>query len=696
MSAAPPVTHCPDREAWLRFQSGANSADELALLSGHLEACGSCRSVLDSLEEPSDELIAGLRSNTPNPFGSERDCRLAIERIQQFIAPAGHAIPAELPTELGSYLIRERIGRGGMGRVYRATHVKLGREVALKVLPRHRWHDVASIARFHRETAALGPLDHPNIVRATDAGEAGGLVFLVMDLVDGIDLGRVVRERGPLPVAAACKIVRQTCDALQYLGERGLVHRDVKPSNIMLGAGGRVKLLDFGLAVHGLGSESESAAGTWDYLAPEQADPARGVDSRADIYSLGCTLFHLLAGRAPFSDAVSAADKERAHAETPPPNLRAIRADVPAGLAAVVDRMMAKQPDDRFASAAEVAAALEPFSIAEARPESRRRYRATAAIAVASIAILGGVLLASGRFQQDPPVTKVEPQPEPPVVAPETPLPATLPIALMGFEERGGKDFAPRVADLLFAQLAGKPGLDLVDRTDLKTILDEQALNASGAVKPDEAVKVGQLTGAKLLITGSVIHADKKVHLVVKVIGTETGRVSGVSVEAPASGELGALVSQLADRIVEKVQKDVAKLCPPSPKTVDRLAELNRKLGAAVRPAVWGARPELESILTATGFTVLDAEEGSKSKADVLLTGSVVHGTSGHVAGLESAFVRVEWKAVDRVSGKVIAAERQTERRVDRTAAAAQEAALRDATMAVAERLLPKLVGRKP
>lgn len=695
MNAVPPVTHCPDREAWLRFQSGTNSADELARLASHLDACGSCRTVLDSLDEPSDDLIAGLKSSTPNPFDGEQDCRLAIERIQQFVGPAGNALPSELPLELGSYRIRERIGRGGMGRVYRATHVKLGREVALKVLPRNRWNDVSSIARFHREMSALGPLDHPNIVRATDAGEAGGLVFLAMDLVEGIDLGRLVRERGPLPVGESCEIIRQVCDALQYLADRSLVHRDVKPSNIMRVAGGGVMLLDFGLAIHGIGSESQSVAGTWDYLAPEQADPARSVDSRADLYSLGCTLFHLLAGRAPFADAATAVEKERAHAETPPPSVRSIRDDVPAGLATVIQRLMAKRPEDRFESAAAVSAALAPFCMA--RPQTRRRfgYRVAAAVAVASIAILGGVLLAKGRFQQ--PEAKLSPQPEPPSpVAPEPPRLTTLPIALMGFEERGGKELAPRVADLLFAQLAGKPGIDLVDRTDLKAILDEQALNVSGAVKPDEAVKVGQLTGAKLLITGSVVHADKKVHLIVKVIGTETGRTSGAAVEGPASGELGPLVSQLAERITEKVQQDGAKLCPPSPKAVDRIAEMNRKLGATPRPVVWGSRPELESILTATGFPVLDSEEGSQGKADVLLTGSVVPGSGGSVAGMPCVFVRVEWKAVDRVSGKVIAVERQAERRVDRTEAAAQEAAFREATMGVAERLLPKLVGRKP
>ena len=163
-----------------------------------------------------------------------------------------------------------------------------------------------------------------------------------------------------------------------------------------------------------------------------------------------------------------------------------------------------------------------------------------------------------------------------------------LPVALLGFEERGAgaKELGGKVGDLLFAKLAAKPEFFLVDRADLKKVLDEQSLSLSGAVKSDEAVKVGHLTGAKLLVTGSVVQVDKKVYLVAKVIGTETGRVAGASVEGALSDDLGALAEKLADAIDAAVTRQGEKLVPRRMPAADRVAELNKKLGAGVRPVV--------------------------------------------------------------------------------------------------------------
>ena len=187
-------------------------------------------------------------------------------------------------------------------------HTKLKRPVAIKVLPTDRLRDPRAVARFQREVEAVGRLGHPNIVQALDANELDGRHLLVTEFVDGVDLSRLVRSGGPLPIPDACEIVRQAALGLQHAHAHDLVHRDVKPSNLMLNSAGIVKLLDLGLArlrpempVEADVTTSGQIMGSADYMSPAQCLDARDVDARADIYSLGCTLYFLLAGRAPFS-----------------------------------------------------------------------------------------------------------------------------------------------------------------------------------------------------------------------------------------------------------------------------------------------------------------------------------------------------------------------------------------------------------
>ncbi len=213
---------------------------------------------------------------------------------------------------IGNYVILDKLGVGGMGVVFKARHRRLGRIVALKILPPSFARDRTALARFRREVEAAGKLKHPNIVAALDADEDRGVHFLVMDYVEGRDLDRVVRQRGPLSVVEAIESLIQAARGLAAAHAEGIVHRDIKPSNLMLDTAGTVRVLDLGLArivdasnpfgqaAGGRLTESGMYMGTVDYMPPEQAEDSRRADHRADIYSLGCTLYYLLAGREPF------------------------------------------------------------------------------------------------------------------------------------------------------------------------------------------------------------------------------------------------------------------------------------------------------------------------------------------------------------------------------------------------------------
>ncbi|MCA9141940.1 MAG: serine/threonine protein kinase, partial [Planctomycetales bacterium] len=284
-----------------------------------------------------------------------------------FAASAGHAFFGNLR----DYELQQKLGAGSMGVVYKALHTRLKRSVAIKTLPPNSMHRPETVSRFHREMEAIGQLDDPHIVRAHDAGEVDGTHYLVMEYVDGLDLRELQERVGPLSIANACEIVRQAAMGLQSAAKVGLVHRDLKPSNMMLTRSGTVKILDLGLA-H-ISKESDQTAeltstgqimGTFDYLAPEQATDTKNIDVRADIYSLGCTLFKLLTGRVPYASEQSRTSYQRirAHLEEPVPSIAAIRADVPPELEALLMRMLAKQPAERIQSPKELEQQLANFS----------------------------------------------------------------------------------------------------------------------------------------------------------------------------------------------------------------------------------------------------------------------------------------------------------------------------------------------
>ncbi|HEY1065530.1 MAG TPA: serine/threonine-protein kinase, partial [Pirellulales bacterium] len=267
---------------------------------------------------------------------------------------------------LGNYKLLSHLGSGGMNSVYLAEHTVMRRLVAVKVLPLNSEKDSAFLERFRLESRAIAALDHPNIVRAHDFGNDGDVYYLVMEYVEGKDLHHVVKEKGPLPFSTAADYTRQAADGLAHAHKAGLVHRDVKPANLLLDRRKAIKLLDLGVArfdcddqVDGsMTRTSEQAVlGTADYLAPEQAIDSHNVDCRADVYSLGCTLYFLLTGHPPFPRG-SLAQRMLMHQMSEPAPIYEDRPNAPAGLVAICQKMMSKKPGDRYCSAEEVSAAL--------------------------------------------------------------------------------------------------------------------------------------------------------------------------------------------------------------------------------------------------------------------------------------------------------------------------------------------------
>lgn len=263
------------------------------------------------------------------------------------------------------YVLLDVLGQGGMGRVYLARDSRLGRQVALKVLSRERMTNARAVARFRREARVGAQLQHDNLVRVYDEGEVGGTCYLVMEFIDGKSVGQLLARRGPLPAPIAARIVRQVADGLEHAARKRLVHRDVNPMNILVDQGGTVKLTDLGLAIDledpGTAVTRDGATvGTFDYISPEQARHSHNIDIRSDIYSLGCTLYHMLAGRVPFPQ-VSLPEKLYAHQSLAATPIEVLVPDLPIGLPAVLRQMMAKRPVERFANPEEVSQALQRF-----------------------------------------------------------------------------------------------------------------------------------------------------------------------------------------------------------------------------------------------------------------------------------------------------------------------------------------------
>jgi serine/threonine protein kinase len=371
----------PSPQELSAFSLGRLSDEATAAIASHLEECTACRRAVEN--SGPDSFVSKVRAAKPGgsslPPGASPPLTGGASRgAKNEAAPPPENLPPELANHPRYRILRE-LGRGGMGVVYQAVQTLMDRTVAVKVISPSVLEHRDALARFQAEVKAAAKLDHANIVRAYDADQVGGLHLLVMEFVQGMSLADLVSHKGPLPIAHACHFIRQAALGLQHAFEQGMVHRDIKPQNLMVTAKGQVKILDFGLArlrsesAKGGGlTDAGSFMGTPEYVSPEQATDARTADTRADLYSLGCTLYFLLTGQPPFEED-TAVKLVLAQIEKEPRPLHELRADVPAELSAVAACLLAKNPAQRFQTPIELAQALVPFikTAAKGSPPSR-------------------------------------------------------------------------------------------------------------------------------------------------------------------------------------------------------------------------------------------------------------------------------------------------------------------------------------
>lgn len=350
---------CPKKAELLAFASGRLSDGDCLPIESHLEHCGQCQHALQMLPRESDSVVT-LLQELDELYEREPQWQLLEDRLLDVVSlqsgsECEQAI-SSLPYQLGPYELLEPIGKGGMGDVYKARHTHLQKLVAVKLIAPRRLSDSRALERFSREMVAIGRLDHSGIVRALDAGVVDGVHYLAMELVEGIELGRLTAQLGALPLPDAAKLIQKAARAIAYAHGRGIVHRDVKPSNLLLTWDGQLKVMDLGLALflketasHG----SKEVAGSLPYMAPEQL-AGRRVDARADVFGLAMTFLRLIDPSRPGREAFPEAwEDRRSHLRVHYPQLSADLGDCLA-------KALAHDPVERLGSASDFASALQP------------------------------------------------------------------------------------------------------------------------------------------------------------------------------------------------------------------------------------------------------------------------------------------------------------------------------------------------
>jgi serine/threonine protein kinase/formylglycine-generating enzyme required for sulfatase activity len=384
------VGPCPSSDQLTEYALGTLSTEVAQEMESHLDHCSQCVETMALLETQTD-ILTGLLRTPPEPddvqYLEEEAYLRAVATASCLSVPHAHGDWANQALQhceessqeavqpgsrLGQYVLLKLVGKGGMGLVFRARHEKLGHIVALKVLSLPRVHEPRIQERFRREMQAAGMIVHANVVRAIYSDESDGIAYLVMEFVDGMDLAAILKHRGSLSVGDACELIRMAAIGLEQIHLAGMVHRDLKPGNLMLSCDGQLKIMDLGLAL--LNDDvsattddltlSGQVMGTIDYMAPEQADDTHGVDFRADIYGLGATLFALLTGSPPLGGGRRTLLKKLSLLATQTaPSLQEACPAAPTGLVEIVRQMLSRDPRERFQNAGEVATALEPFCL---------------------------------------------------------------------------------------------------------------------------------------------------------------------------------------------------------------------------------------------------------------------------------------------------------------------------------------------
>jgi len=387
---------------------------------------------------------------------------------------------------LGKYKLLDHLGTGGMSSVYLAEHVLMQRRVAIKVLPKNRVEDSSYLARFYLEAQAAAALDHRNIVRAYDVDNDGIIHYLVMEYVEGRDLQQIVKEDGPMDYATAAEYIRQGAEGLAHAHHAGLIHRDVKPANLLVDQKNVVKVLDLGLArftdedrASLTVTYDENVLGTADYLAPEQALDSHGVDARADVYSLGCSLYYLLTGHPPFPEG-TLPQRLMMHQKQQPQSIYEDRPDAPDDLVWICMKMMAKKRQARYQSAAETARALADWLVVHGHAvdsgsgtgSSSSSIRVAAALPdEASAPVAGGRppdrSPETARPPRRGPAERIHPPGMPPLpvrkaAATDTASDLNRPT-IKGPDTAGARDFPGRPSD---SKLGGKPSLPVAERLE--------------------------------------------------------------------------------------------------------------------------------------------------------------------------------------------------------------------------------------
>lgn len=378
---------CPTQQSLGQYVEGALTLVEHEQIESHIDQCNFCSDTIQtldaSLETRLGNLVSRAHHGTAPKSGEAEDdqaqqgetrhddtLNLMAERAKQvWHEQDSHAAkPNRIGDTIGNYEILRSLGEGNMGQVVLASHKQMKRKVALKFISAELLASSAARTRFQREIEATAKLQHPNLVIAHDAGEVDGQHFLVMEYVQGVDLRSKVKQSGPLDIATAIQCTADAARGLHHAHEKGIVHRDVKPGNIMLGSDNAAKVTDLGLARFSDAdpnavevSQTGLVIGTSAFMSPEQCAGTRDLDFRTDIYSLGCTLFYLLTGRNVYP-AGSTLQMLRAHTEEPIPSLREIRPECPIALENLLSSMLSKRPQDRPESMASVASQLDELN----------------------------------------------------------------------------------------------------------------------------------------------------------------------------------------------------------------------------------------------------------------------------------------------------------------------------------------------